>query len=152
MFGRTGLCCSLATNQISILTTTIPLLTTMAYNRDWDKGKDHWSDQGYWPADNRGNVRGREDDYSGDWKRRKYNNGVCVPPFVLFSLVHIRHRDTMHSLTTKPLLNPVTGSPIRADITTLHPTTAMTTDMARASIVRSAWSRANQVRMSFFWV
>ncbi|KAH0830477.1 hypothetical protein J3R83DRAFT_1925 [Lanmaoa asiatica] len=47
----------------------------MAYNRDWDKGKDYWSDQNYWPADNRGNFRGREDDYYGDGKRRKYNNG-----------------------------------------------------------------------------
>lgn len=124
----------------------------MAYNRDRDKGKDHWSDQGYWPTDNRGNVRGREDDYYGDGKRRKYNNGVCAPPFALLSLVHIRHRVTMPSLTVKPLLIPVTDSPIRADITTLHPTTPMTTDMARASIVRSAWSRANPVRMSFSWV
>ncbi|KAG8217416.1 hypothetical protein J3R82DRAFT_5558 [Butyriboletus roseoflavus] len=47
----------------------------MAYNRDRDKGKDNWSDQGYWPTDNRGNVRGREDDYYSDGKRRKYNNG-----------------------------------------------------------------------------
>ncbi|KAF8553408.1 hypothetical protein OG21DRAFT_1586867 [Imleria badia] len=47
----------------------------MAYNRDWDKGKDYWPDQSYWPADNRGNVRGREDDHYGDSKRRKYDNG-----------------------------------------------------------------------------
>ncbi|KAG6376046.1 hypothetical protein JVT61DRAFT_2014 [Boletus reticuloceps] len=52
----------------------------MAYNRDWDKGKDYWPDQGYWPADNRGNVRGREDDYYGDGKRRKYNNGGYDAP------------------------------------------------------------------------
>lgn len=131
---------------------TTTLLTTMAYNRDWDKGKDYYSDQAYWPADNRGNVRGREDDYYGDGKRRKYNNGVRLPPSVLLSPAHIRHRDTMHSLTTKPLMIPITLSPIRADKTTLHPTTPTTTDMPRASIVRSAWSRANPVRMSFFWV
>ncbi|KAF8136243.1 hypothetical protein EV363DRAFT_1428656 [Boletus edulis] len=52
----------------------------MAYNRDWDKGKDYWPDQGYWPADNRGHVRGREDDYYGDGKRRKYNNGGYDAP------------------------------------------------------------------------
>lgn len=139
MFGRTGLCCNLGRqpNFVST-TTTFSLLTTMAYNRDWDKGKDYWPDQGYWPVDNRGNARGREDDHSGDWKRRKYNNGVCVPPSILFSLVHIRHRDTMYGLTTNLLLNLVMGSPIRADITTLHSTTPMTTDLARASIVRSA--------------
>lgn len=122
----------------------------MAYNRDWDKGKDNWPDQAYWPADNRGNVRGREDDYYGDGKRRKYNHAVCLLPFVYLSPVHIRYRDMMHSLTTK-LMN-FTVSPIRADIMTPRPTTSMTIDMAKASIVRSAWSRANPVRMSFFWV
>ena len=127
------------------------LSATMAYNRDWDQGKDYWSDQSYWTADNRGHVRGREDDYYGDGKRRKYNNGVRVLPFVLLVLAHARHRDTMDSLTTR-LMNPVTVSPIRADIMTLHPTTPTTIDTAKASIVRSAWSRANLVRMSFFWV
>lgn len=126
----------------------------MAYNRDWDKGKDCWpnQDQGYWPADNRGNVRGREDEYYGDGKRRKYNNGVRVPSFVPLPLVHTRHRDTMHTLTTKPHMNPATVNRIRADITTRRPTTPMTTDMAKASIVRSAWCRANPARMSFSWV
>lgn len=124
----------------------------MAYNRDWDKGKDYWSDQAYWPADNRGNVRGREDDYYGDGKRRKYNNGVCLPPSDLLSPAHMHLRDTMRSLTTKPLMNPVTVSPTRADIPTLHPTSPTMTDMERPSIVRSAWSPANPVRTSFFWV
>lgn len=52
----------------------------MAYNRDWDKGKDHWADQSYWPTDTKENVRGREDDYYGDGKRRKYNHGASVLP------------------------------------------------------------------------
>ncbi|KIK81452.1 hypothetical protein PAXRUDRAFT_35865 [Paxillus rubicundulus Ve08.2h10] len=48
----------------------------MAYNRDWDKGKDYWADQSSWgTGDNRADVRGRENDYHGDGKRRKYNNG-----------------------------------------------------------------------------
>lgn len=46
----------------------------MAYNRDWDKGKDNWGDSGAWFAD-RGS-RGRDDDSYGDGKRRKFNNGV----------------------------------------------------------------------------
>lgn len=45
----------------------------MAYNRDWDKGKDSWGDSGAWTTDRGG--RGWDDDY-GDGKRRKFNNGV----------------------------------------------------------------------------
>ncbi|KAH7930906.1 hypothetical protein BV22DRAFT_1078286 [Leucogyrophana mollusca] len=47
----------------------------MAYNRDWDHGKDSWIDKGAWNGGDRGNVRGREDDYYGEGKRRKFNNG-----------------------------------------------------------------------------
>ncbi|KAF8964646.1 hypothetical protein BDZ97DRAFT_1814865 [Flammula alnicola] len=48
----------------------------MAYNREWDKGKDTWDDSYAWSAhDARGNVREREDEYYGDGKRRKFNNG-----------------------------------------------------------------------------
>ncbi|KAI6167130.1 hypothetical protein EDD17DRAFT_1543123 [Pisolithus thermaeus] len=43
----------------------------MAYNRDWDKGRDNWGD---YDAEDR-SVRGRDDDYYGEGKRRKYNNG-----------------------------------------------------------------------------
>ena len=70
---------------------------TMAYNREWDRGKDAYGDPGAWDNNGyggyggnagwgdhygggggggRGNVRGREDEYYGDGKRRKYNNGV----------------------------------------------------------------------------
>ncbi|KAI0073405.1 hypothetical protein K474DRAFT_1603411 [Panus rudis PR-1116 ss-1] len=53
----------------------------MAYNREWDRGKDNWNDNSYY--DNslwndygpRGNVRSRDDEYYNDGKRRKYNNG-----------------------------------------------------------------------------
>ena len=49
----------------------------MAYNREWDKGKDNsWADQSWNDYAQRGNVRGREDDYSGEGKRRKFNDGV----------------------------------------------------------------------------
>lgn len=49
----------------------------MAYNqyREWDRGKDAWNDGSAW-NDSRGSVRGREEDYYGDGKRRKFNNGV----------------------------------------------------------------------------
>jgi len=48
----------------------------MAYNREWDKGKDLWNDNPGWYDSERGTVRGRDEDYHGDGKRRKYNNGV----------------------------------------------------------------------------
>ena len=49
----------------------------MAHNREWDRGKNTWDDGGGWYDNNgRGNVRGREEDYQGEGKRRKYNNGV----------------------------------------------------------------------------
>lgn len=49
----------------------------MAYNREWDRGKDSWADQSWndWSA---GNVHEREEDYYGDGKRRKFNNGVIM--------------------------------------------------------------------------
>ncbi|CAL1703724.1 unnamed protein product [Somion occarium] len=48
----------------------------MAYNREWDRGKDSWNDSGSWNEyQNRGNVRGRDEEYYGEGKRRKYNNG-----------------------------------------------------------------------------
>lgn len=55
----------------------------MAYNREWDRGKDTWDDNYGW-SDNRGNVREREEDYYGDGKRRKFNNGVrgCFSHFL----------------------------------------------------------------------
>ncbi|THG92972.1 hypothetical protein EW026_g8122, partial [Hermanssonia centrifuga] len=48
----------------------------MAYNREWDRGKDaSWNDPSWNDQSNRGQVRGREEDYYGEGKRRKYNNG-----------------------------------------------------------------------------
>ena len=51
----------------------------MAYNREWDKGKDTWDDGAAysWSAqDPRSHIREREEDYYADGKRRKFNNGV----------------------------------------------------------------------------
>jgi len=50
----------------------------MAYNREWDKGKDHWNDA--WPVELRGTPRGRDDEYQGEGKRRKFNTGVSTIP------------------------------------------------------------------------
>ncbi|KAJ3519902.1 hypothetical protein NM688_g9238 [Phlebia brevispora] len=47
----------------------------MAYNREWDRGKDNWNDPSWSEYQDKGNVRGREDDYYGEGKRRKFNNG-----------------------------------------------------------------------------
>ncbi|TFK55301.1 hypothetical protein OE88DRAFT_1675028 [Heliocybe sulcata] len=53
----------------------------MAYNREWDRGKDQWGDGGAWNDNSgRGNIRGREEDYQGEGKRRKYNDGGYANP------------------------------------------------------------------------
>jgi hypothetical protein len=49
----------------------------MAYNREWDQGKDSWLGAAAWhDGAGRGNVRQRDDDFHGEGKRRKFNNGV----------------------------------------------------------------------------
>ena len=45
----------------------------MAYNREWDMGKESWNDGGSWGA---ASGKGRDDDY-GEGKKRKFNNAVC---------------------------------------------------------------------------
>jgi RNA-binding protein 5/10 len=54
-------------------------LCTMAYSRDWDRGKSTWDDANAWSdfSGRSGNVRSRDEEFQGDGKRRKYNNGVC---------------------------------------------------------------------------
>ncbi len=41
----------------------------MAYNREWDMGKEAWHDGGSWSG------KGRDEDY-GEGKKRKFNGGV----------------------------------------------------------------------------
>lgn len=48
----------------------------MAYNREWDQGKDGWADPSWNDYAQRGNMRGREEDYYSEGKRRKFNDGV----------------------------------------------------------------------------
>ncbi|EIN07565.1 hypothetical protein PUNSTDRAFT_103581 [Punctularia strigosozonata HHB-11173 SS5] len=45
----------------------------MAYNREWDRGKDNWNDESWNGGPS--HARQREDEYYGDGKRRKFNNG-----------------------------------------------------------------------------
>ena len=55
-----------------LLLSLIRLDYNMSYNREWDRGKQtdgSWQYQG-------GAVHPREDEYHGDNKRRKFNNGV----------------------------------------------------------------------------
>ncbi len=47
----------------------------MAYNREWDKGKQ--VDYGWQPAP-RANSHMRDEENWGDSKRRKYNDGVRI--------------------------------------------------------------------------
>ena len=65
-------------------TTRVALI--MAYNREWDRGKDNWDDSTWNDYQGKGNVRGREDDYYGEGKRRKFNNGVRNSAMALFSV------------------------------------------------------------------
>lgn len=67
------------------ITHTASLTTNMAYNRDWDRGKDSWNSTYYDNYDDsswndgggRENIRPRDEDYHSEGKRRKYNDGVC---------------------------------------------------------------------------
>lgn len=66
----------------------------MAYNRDWDSGKDSWNSAAYgtssWNNAGGSNVRPRDEDYYNDGKRRKFNNGVCNISFgVIPSLLNL---------------------------------------------------------------
>ncbi|KAI0340191.1 hypothetical protein BDW22DRAFT_1414817 [Trametopsis cervina] len=62
----------------------------MAYNREWDRGKDSWNDNSWndssWQGDSRqdhsswneyssGHAQGKDEEYYGEGKRRKFNNG-----------------------------------------------------------------------------
>jgi RNA-binding protein 5/10 len=51
----------------------------MAYNREWDQGKDYWNEAAWNGSDTKAHVRQREEDYHGEGKRRKFNNGVRLP-------------------------------------------------------------------------
>ena len=50
----------------------------MAYNREWDQGKDHWNEAA-WNGPDLKHIRQGEEDYHGEGKRRKFNNGVRLP-------------------------------------------------------------------------
>ena len=59
--------------------TSLFLHLDMAYNREWDKGKQ--IDYGAWQPAPRGNGHSRDDEWfggdnSGNPKRRKFNDGV----------------------------------------------------------------------------
>ncbi|KAK0197332.1 hypothetical protein F5146DRAFT_1099602 [Armillaria mellea] len=57
---------------LPFLLTLIYLKRHMAYNREWDRGKDPWAEGAQWSG---ANVRPGEDDHFGDGKRRKFNGG-----------------------------------------------------------------------------
>lgn len=96
-----GLCLSL----FLLSTTTL----IMAYNREWDRGKDSWDEGHSWQSSEyRSNVRERDDDYDyNDNKRRKYNNGVSTANLaytqVLVFIKHVRRATRMPTITTNLL-------------------------------------------------
>lgn len=54
----------------------------MAYNREWDRGRDPWQDNNSWNDYGGGKGHRREEDHHGEGKRRKFNDGVGVFPQV----------------------------------------------------------------------
>jgi len=123
----------------------------MAYNRDWDKGKDSWGDGGAWFTDRGG--KGRDDDSYGDGKRRKFNNGVrglsvqsseSLPSSVLIRAMTqvIRMKNQATNLTTNSL---------RAGRRTTHRIILTTTDRKRAFKAKSVWSPASPAPTSSSW-
>jgi len=79
----------------------------MAYDREWDRGKDSWTHSNQWSTqDSRAIVREREEDYSGDGKRRKFNNGVRgVHPTLYFITLTDSSRVTTAPETMRILLH-----------------------------------------------
>jgi hypothetical protein len=53
----------------------------MAYNREWDQGKQAWAQQQSWAA------HPREEDYYNEGKRRKTNAGVRLTLGILSLLL-----------------------------------------------------------------
>ena len=78
----------------------------MAYNREWDKGKDSWGEQPWNDHSARPNVRGRDEDYYGEGKRRKFNNGVCrqlgVSSNMSFEQTILQGYDAPHNYDADP--------------------------------------------------
>lgn len=74
---KTGFVCTLFVSLLAF-NTHDDYTSGMAYNREWDQGKD-WHDPTVWTGnEGKANVRSREDDYSAYGKRRKFNNGVSL--------------------------------------------------------------------------
>src|SRR5271154_3707423 len=85
----------------------------MAYNREWDRGKDSWTPSNQLSTqDSKATIRGREEDYTGDGKRRKFNNGVRGIYSTIYYLSLLADRVTMVPETMRMLLRmglPTTG-------------------------------------------
>jgi hypothetical protein len=56
----------------------------MAYNREWDMGKESWHEGGSWGS---GSGKGRDEDYV-EGKKRKFNSSVCKPFIFHLSLTY----------------------------------------------------------------
>jgi hypothetical protein len=98
-------------------------LTTiiMAYNREWDRGKDTaWSNQQSWQG-----VRPRgEDDYHGDGKRRKFNNGVRIHILAYQPHLTLSRPTTFLRFAKKMLMVRAMATNKLSNIRIMHRTTA----------------------------
>lgn len=79
----------------------------MAFNREWDQGKQ--AEYEPWNPTMRPNTHMREEDYYGDSKRRKFNDGVrcgflrllpgLASPFISHRVtIHLKHTTTPASV------------------------------------------------------
>jgi hypothetical protein len=66
------LCSPPAILPTHLVLTSFFFTTFMAYNREWDMGKEAWHEGGSWSG------KSRDDDY-GEGKKRKFNGGVRAP-------------------------------------------------------------------------
>ncbi len=129
---------------LPFLLTLIYLRRPMAYNREWDKGKDTWADGAQWSG---ANVRPREDDHFGDGKRRKFNGGVCILLILLLNLITAFYRDIKATMPTQTMRRrPTTALLLHA-----HPPKILDSHaMLLEDFPRNACSRLIPALMSSF--
>lgn len=144
---REGCCCLFALISLSY---NHLLLATMAYNREWDRGKDNWDDPHSWNEyQGRGQVRGRDEDYYAEGKRRKFNNGVRNSLSFMSSLLLILVYAFFLRVTTH--LIPMKNNPIihnRVIIVKIGIKRRLTTNTNGETLTRNDSFPANPVPMS----
>lgn len=127
------------------------IFALMAHNREWDKGKDTWNEGAAWGAAVSGShIRAREEDFYGDGKRRKFNNGVCrahAPHCIQLIQCYRASKDMIPFKLTTKVAKP--GIPT-IDKATMRKNKGMKTVLGVVQGVspRNAWHPLSRVPMS----